>query len=247
VAPTTVPDALHESLARDGARPLVTWLGADGARVELSVRSFENNVAKAANLLQDDADVSAGSRAVLRLAPHWQALVWLGACAATSTVAWFDGDDADPRVAVSVVGPDATDAGSAPLALATSLHPLGMPFPSPLPDGLLDVAVEVRAHGDRFTPYRPPTEDSAWLVEGDGELTHGEALSAGVELARSAGLGHGGRLLLRTTAARAGCAFALGALALPLAVDGSVVLVTDATVDVDEIAAIERCEATLEI
>ena len=63
--------------------------GAAGERTELSVRTFENNVAKAANLLRDDADLGPGGVVALHLPLHWQAAVWLGACAlvgATSAV-----------------------------------------------------------------------------------------------------------------------------------------------------------------
>jgi uncharacterized protein (TIGR03089 family) len=247
VTPTTVPDALRDALARDGARPFLTWLGADGARVELSVRTFENNVAKAANLLQDDASVSSGSRAVLRLAPHWQTAVWLAACAVTSTTAWLDGDESDPRVALAVVGPDVTAAGPAPLTLATSLHPLGMPFTTPLPVGVLDAAMEVRAHGDRFIAYDPPRGDTPWFVDGDRESTQQQSLENGVVAARGLDLRDRGRLLVRSTQARASYGFVLAALAIPLAIDAGVVLVTDATADIDELAEREHCDAVHEV
>ena len=66
----TLPAALAAAMSGDAARPFITWVGAGGARTELSVRTYENNVAKAANLLQDDAGVSDGSRVVLHLPPH---------------------------------------------------------------------------------------------------------------------------------------------------------------------------------
>ena len=247
MTPTTIPDALRDALARDGARPFLTWLGVDGARVELSVRTFENNVAKAANLLQDDASVSSGSRAVLRLAPHWQTAVWLAACAVTSTTAWLYGDETDPRVVLAVVGPDVTAAGPAPLTLATSLHPLGMPFTTPLPVGVLDAAMEVRSHGDRFTAYEPPHGGTPWFVDGDWESTHQRALESAEGTARGLGLRDRGRLLVRSTGTRTSYEFVLAALALPLAIDASVVLVTDATADVDELAERERCDAVHEV
>ena len=247
MTPTTIPDALRDALVRDGARPLITWLGVDGARVELSVRTFENNVAKAANLLQDDASAGSGSRVVLWLAPHWQTAVWLAACAVTSTTAWLYGDESDPRVVLAVVGPDVTAAGPAPLTLATSLHPLGMPFTTPLPVGVLDAALEVRAHGDRFTAYEPPRGDSPWFVDGDRESTQQQSLEAGMGAAQGLGLRDRGRLLVRSTGTRTSYAFALAVLALPLAIDASVVLVTDATADVDELAERERCDAVHEV
>ena len=177
MTPTTVAQALRILLDGDPAQPLITYVGSARERTELSVRTFENNVAKAANLLRDDADVSEGSRVALLLPPHWQSAVWLGACAATGCATWVDGDPTDNRVDVSVTGPGRLDASRAPLALATALHPFGCRFSSPLPAGLLDAATEVRAHGDRFTPYAEVPGESPWLVLGEGSRTQTQALA----------------------------------------------------------------------
>jgi uncharacterized protein (TIGR03089 family) len=243
VTPTTVASALRTLLDGDPAQPLVTYLGPAGERTELSVRSFENNVAKAANLLRDDADVSGGSRLALLLPPHWQSAVWLGACASTGCAAWVDGDPDDTRVDVSVTGPDGLDAPRAPLALATALHPFGMPFTAPLPPGLLDAAVEVRAHGDRFTPYSDVPGASPWIVLGTRTWTQEAALADAAALAGQVGLLEGGRLLCRVTGAAGAW---LATLAVPLAVAGSVVLLADAEADVEAVAARERCDAVLQ-
>lgn len=242
----TIPDALTAALRGDAARPLITWVGADGARSELSVRTFENNVAKAANLLQDGAGAADGARVVLRLPPHWQSAVWLGACAASGACAWLDGDPADPRVEVALVGPQPVATGAS-ATLATSLHPFGMPFPEPLPDGVLDAAVEVRSHGDRFAAYAPPSATTPWLVDGDWEWTHAEALDAMADLATGLGLPDAGRILVRSTAARTDYRTAGAMVALPLALGGSVVLLTDVDADVDAVAERERCDAALEV
>ena len=242
MTPTTVVQGLRAILSRDPAQPLITYLGPGGERTELSARTFENNVAKAANLLRDDADVLPGSRVVLLLPVHGQTAVWLGACAATGCLAWLDGDPADPSSDVSVTGPDRLDAPRAPLALATSLHPFGMPFATPLPAGLLDAAVEVRAHGDSFTPYAAVPGDSPWIVAGDRAWTQTAALDDAVAVATSAGLSAGGRLLCDVTTARDAV---LAMLAVPLALGGSVVLLADPASDVDAVAARERCTAVL--
>jgi uncharacterized protein (TIGR03089 family) len=246
VAARTIPSALAGALAVDGARPLLTWIGAGSARTELSVRSFENGVAKAANLLQDDAGADSGSRVVLQLPPHWQAAVWLGACAATGATAWLGGDPADPRVVLAVVAPDAP-ATAAPETLAVSLHPFGLPSAVPLPAGVLDAAIEVRAHGDRFVAYDPPSPASTWLVDGDWTWTHAEGLDAGRELAQGFGVPDGGRVLVRATGPTCGYRFAAAVLAMPLAIDGSVVLVTDPAADLDAVATAERCDAALDL
>jgi len=241
VTPTTVASALRTLLDGDAAQPLVTYLGPQGERTELSVRTFENNVAKAANLLRDDADVSDASRVALLLPPHWQSAVWLGACAATGCTAWVDGDPNDPSVEVSVTGPDRLDAPRAPLALASALHPFGMPFAGPLPAGLLDAAVEVRAHGDRFTPYAVVLGDSPWISVGPRTWTQTDALADAAAIAERLGLRDGGRLLCAVTADDAW----LATLAIPLAVVGSVVLLADPAADVEAVAERERCDTVL--
>ena len=240
--PTTVASALRTLLDGDPAQPFVTYLGQGGERTELSVRTFENNVAKAANLLRDDADVSEDSRVALLLPPHWQSAVWLGACAATGCAAWVDGDPDDGRVEVSVTGPDGLDAARAPIALATALHPFGMPFAAPLPSGLRDAAVEVRAHGDRFIPYAEVPGASPWLVLGSRTWTQEAALADAAALAGRIGLRAGGRLLCRVTDSDEAW---LSMLAVPLVVAGSVVLLADPDADLEAVAARERCDAVL--
>jgi uncharacterized protein (TIGR03089 family) len=242
MTPATVPDALRVLLSDDAARPLVTHLGPGGERTELSVRTFENNVAKAANLLRDDVDVTADSLVALRLPLHWQTSVWLGACAMTGCAAWVDGDPTDPSVELAVIGPDGLDGARAATTLATSLHPLGLPFLTTLPPGVLDAATEVRAHGDRFTARADVSGASPWLRLGGRTWTQAQALEDAARLAGTLGLAQGKRLL---------CARALdevsvlALLAVPLAVAGAVVLLGDPAADVDAVAARERCDAIL--
>jgi uncharacterized protein (TIGR03089 family) len=246
VTPTTIPRALAAALARDPARPLLTYVGPGGERVELSVRTFENNVAKTANLLRDDADAGAGSVVVVDLPPHWQGAVWLGACAAVGALAWLGGDPASPKADVSVVGPEGLDRPGAPVALATALHPLGMPFARPLPAGLLDAAVEVRAHGDVFAPYAEVPGSTPWLRVGGRTWTQQGALADAVGLAERTGLTHGGRLLVTAEALSDDVVRALSLLAVPLAVDAAVVLLLDPGSDPADMAAAERCTAVLD-
>ena len=60
---------------------------ATGERVELSVATFANWVAKTANLLQDDLAAEPGDRLALLLPAHWQTAVWLLACSSVGVVA----------------------------------------------------------------------------------------------------------------------------------------------------------------
>lgn len=237
----TVPDALAALLARDPARPLVTFLGSGGERSELSVRTYENNVAKAANLLRDDADLQPGAAITLRLPAHWQTSVWLGAAALVGGVAWVDGPVEDPDVEVAVLGPDAIGDERAPLTLATALHPLGMPFRDPLPAGVLDAAVEVRAHGDRFAASHRVAGSDPWLRSAGRTLTQGEALEEALALAARLGAVPGSRVLVTAPLPDA----LLALVALPLAADVAVVLLADPGADADAVAAREGCATVL--
>jgi uncharacterized protein (TIGR03089 family) len=241
VTPRTIPDALVEALRGDAAAPFVTWVGPDSARTELSLRTYENSVAKAANLLRDDADLGPGGVVALHLPLHWQAAVWVGACALVGATAAVGLDPGQADVAV--LGPDALDLPQAPLSLASSLHPFGMPFTAPLPAGVLDAATEVRMHGDRFTPYGDVVPTTSWLTVDDTSWTQSEALDAAAALADGLGLTTGGRLLVAATGIDAETVLAL--VAVPLSLHGSVVLLSDPTASTDALAASERCDAVL--
>lgn len=230
--------ALRDALAADPSRPLVTYVGPEG-RTELSVRTFENGVAKAAGLLRDGYDVRPGDLVALLLPAHWQASVWLGACWAAGAVACFDAADAGDAV-VALAGADrlaeATGAGE---VLRVGRHPFGLPSEEPLPDGVLEAATEVRAHSDVFAPYVPPTDTDPALRTGGEELSNGEVMSAAADLAARLRLA-GGRLL--ATAGTDRTAGVLALLAVPLAGDGSVVI-PGPGVDLDELALVERVTA----
>jgi hypothetical protein len=73
---TTPAQLLSDALRRDGARPFLTYYDlASGDRVELSVATTANWVAKTANLLVDEYDVDLGDRVTVWLPVHWQAAV----------------------------------------------------------------------------------------------------------------------------------------------------------------------------
>jgi hypothetical protein len=118
-----------------------------------------------------------------------------------------------------------------------------MPFTSPLPAGVLDAAIEVRMHGDRFTPYGDVLPTTPWLTVDGTSWTQSETLDAAADLADGLGLASGGRLLVTGTAIDAQTALAL--VAVPLVGLGSVVLLTDPTVSADALASSERCDAVL--
>ncbi|NEE04101.1 TIGR03089 family protein [Phytoactinopolyspora halotolerans] len=222
MATTTPYDLLRAELQRDSARPLVTFYDdATGERVELSVATFDNWVAKTAGLLRDDLATDSGARIAVLLPPHWQALVWAAACWALGACVVDSADGAD----VLVVGPDTLDQAATTEAeevVALSLRPLGGRFADPLPIGVLDYAVEVPGHPDRLAGYVPPAATEPAL-EHRG-ISH--TLSGLVDQARERGdrLGAdpGARLLVSTADLRTAL---LDALLVPMVVGGSAVLV----------------------
>ncbi|WP_225845222.1 TIGR03089 family protein [Streptomyces sp. HPF1205] len=218
----TPAELLAEALRGDFARPLITFYDdATGERVELSVATFANWVAKTANLLQDELGAQPGDRVALLLPAHWQTAVWLLAAFSTGAVAVPGGDPEGADLVVS--GPDTLEraraCGGERVALA--LRPLGGRFPQP-PAGFADYAVEVPSQGDRFVPYAP-VGPQAPALELSGEVLDGaEVVARARRSAAALGLERGSRLLSGLTY-DGWDGLAAGLLA-PLAADASVVL-----------------------
>ncbi|GHF11041.1 MULTISPECIES: TIGR03089 family protein [Streptomyces] len=191
----TPADLLRSALAADPARPLVTFYDdATGERVELSVATFANWVAKTANLLQGDLAAEPGDRLALLLPAHWQTAVWLLACSSVGVLADVGGDPAAADLVVS--GPDTLEQARACSGerVALALRPLGGRFPEP-PQGFLDYAVEVPGQGDRFAPYAPVDPDGPALAVDGLELTGAELVGRARADAERRGLAAGSRLL----------------------------------------------------
>src|SRR5205085_4915402 len=79
--------------------------------------------------------------------------------------------------------------------LGLSLHPLGMGM-TDYTGPARDFAVEVRAAGDRFTPWTPPDPAAPGLRAGGLELTLGGLTAAAQELASRLGLADGDSVLV---------------------------------------------------
>jgi uncharacterized protein (TIGR03089 family) len=216
---TTFAEVLARRLGTDPGQPLVTFydLGT-GERVELSVTTFGNWVAKTASLLGDEHGLERGQTLRVDLPAHWLGPVFLGA-------AWTLGmavtDDEEPDGVVC--GPDGL-ARWAPYAarvpvLACSLLALGVRFAEPLPPGVHDVGVEVWSQPDGFTPWDPPTSDDLAVAWGSERLTQAELWGRAATGSSHSG---GGRLL--STANPASPA-GLAAITGPLGGGGSLVLV----------------------
>ncbi|WP_432070344.1 TIGR03089 family protein [Streptomyces sp. AA1529] len=219
----TPAELLRTALSADPARPLLTYYDdATGERVELSVATFANWVAKTANLLQDELSAEPGDRLALLLPAHWQTAVWLLACSSVGVVADLGGDAA--RADLVVTGPDTLEAarGCSGERVALSLRPMGGRFPQP-PEGFADYAVEVPGQGDHFAPYAPVDADDASLaLPGGGELTGAQVVERARADAAARGLEPGARLL--SALPWDGWDGLSAGLLAPLAVGGSVVL-----------------------
>jgi uncharacterized protein (TIGR03089 family) len=132
---TTPTDLLARELARDGSRPFLTYYDdATGERVELSLATTANWVAKTANYLIDEHDVQPGDVVGVRLPLHWQAVVVLLASWAVGAQVSFDDGGV---VTFTTVG--GTGDGE---VVELSLAPMGVDF-----------SRLVAAQPDAFSPY----------------------------------------------------------------------------------------------
>ncbi|KOV98812.1 acyl-CoA synthetase [Streptomyces sp. NRRL B-3648] len=237
----TPADLLTSALAADPGRPLVTFYDdATGERVELSVATFANWVAKTANLLQGDLSAGPGDRVALLLPAHWQTAVWLLACSSVGAIADVGGDPAAADVVVS--GPDSLDAALACTGerVALALRPLGGRFPQP-PAGFLDYAVEVPGQGDRFAPFAPVDPEEPALIVAGREFSGAEVVERAASEAGALGLTGPGSRLLSGLPYDTWEGLSAG-LFSPLATGGSVVLCRNAE-RLDEDALAKRVES----
>jgi uncharacterized protein (TIGR03089 family) len=232
-------ELLHSELRRDPGRPLLTWYDdGTGERVELSVATYANWVAKTASLLVEEHDLERGDVLLVDLPTHWLGPVFLGAAWTAGLAVAFPTSEGPPSAVVCGPGSLMT---WAPLAedlpvLACSLLPMGVRFAEPLPPGVHDVGVEVWGQPDAFTPYDPPTGSDVALVE--GAVTQDEIFGSSVAAGRSSSATGGGRLLV---AANPASPPGVAAISRPLVSGGSLVLVTGAgPARLDAIAAAER-------
>lgn len=228
----TVPEALAARVRRDGARPLLTYLaipdraGAPSERMELSAASFANAVAKTAGLLRDELDAQPGDVVAVTLPLHWQAAVWWGACAATSTICAPGATQAPIGVATAST---VTEISGCTEQVAVSLAPFGLPDGHAVPAGVTEAAVAARAHPDVFTPWTPASARDIVLRCGDHELTGAQCLDRAGDLAARWGVAAGDRLLVTDDAGLDCIDQWLAILAVPLIADASVVLVATHT------------------
>ncbi len=236
---TTFAAVLAAQLRREPGRPLLTFYDhATDERVELSVTTYANWVAKAAGLLTDVADLERGMSLRVDLPPHWLSPVFLGAAWSVGLVV-TTAEDPD----AVVCGPDSLGAWAPRAAaipvLACSLRPLGVRFAEPLPAGVLDVGVEIWSQPDGWSAWDPPTDHD----RATDTLTQRQLFSSSADLTAAVGssLTDGGRLL---SVADPASPPGMATFTEPLARGGSLVLVRNPDPDrLDGVYDAERATA----
>ncbi len=204
-------DLMHRQTTTQGHAPFLTYYDdTSGERTEFSYATFNNWVAKTANLLSEEFDLGPGSRVALAVGPHWTSVVlafacWrIGACAAPVPV------DATSLLGglLGLVRPDLVVAWEdlAP-ALDGPLLAVGRGFGGRLTADVpraLPYAEEVLAFGDDFDDPEVSLEDHALLVippyaglPGDTPivLDQGNLLAGALALGVWGGLSEGDRLI----------------------------------------------------
>jgi uncharacterized protein (TIGR03089 family) len=203
----------------DRTQPWVTHYAGADARVELSVASTANAVAKAAGLLRDSLGLGPGSTFSVDLPRHWQLPVWVMAGLSVGATC---GRSLPGHVDVRIRGPhDLAADPAADEVLACSCDAFGMPVPGGVPAGVVDVALEVRAHPD-LIHVEPGIAGTAVIILRDGPLPWAAALGAADPA--TTGLARGARLWVGDRTAEAD--LLVQTVVMPLAVRGSLVIAT---------------------
>jgi uncharacterized protein (TIGR03089 family) len=184
--------------ARYGDKPFLTWYDdRRSERVELSYRTFDNWVAKTANLLVEEAGAEPGDRVGVLAVDHWQTPVVLAACwRAGVAVVTLDPPDVPEGLVAAFVreerlagAADALEGTPLLFALTADLlgratHDLGR---------ALNFSRVVPAMGDHFDAGPDPAGHA--LAAGDGAATMAELLGRAAAFVDRTGLTDADRLL----------------------------------------------------
>ena len=176
--PLMPTDLLARMMASDPGRPRLTWYDDEpgptaGERIELSAKVLGNWVAKAANLLQDDAAAGPGTTVGLDLPAHWRALYWALATWAVGATVVVGGDARNADVLVTDT-PSAA-AGHGGDAVLIALPALARSHPeAAAARGAIDEARELATHGDAFSPMSDPEPGDIALATGDVDTAYGD-------------------------------------------------------------------------
>lgn len=232
-----------DAAAPDPARPFLTFYDdAAAERTELSYLTIDNWVSKTANLLVDEVGLGPGDSAHVRMPAHWlTAAVTLGCWRAGLAVAHEPSE-----VDVVFASEDRLDqAVGDDTVYAVATAPLSTRLRTPeavsaaAGGEIEDYLVEVRGHGDHFSPPARIDPASPALIAmpgGSPDLTRRQVVDAAKQRAAELGLAQGERILLAGDVLPP-----LDWLLAPLAVQGSTVLCRNsADVDLSARARQER-------
>lgn len=175
-----ISQRLRRRTSAAGGDPLITYydLGS-GERTELSAVTVSNWVDKTCNLLTDEYGLDLGDIVLLDVARthpgHWVTACLELACWRIGATVGLD-NAADSRLMVAgpryaAVAERAKEVGSD--VLACSLHPLGLPFATRLPEGVADYSLEVRGQPDQYAPASVSPGELAWR-SAEATLTQAE-------------------------------------------------------------------------
>lgn len=183
-------------------RPLLTFYDdATGERTELSRATFENWVAKTANLLLEECEVGHGDDVAVELGSHWTTAAIVFACwRIGARVVLGEGGEPRVRFVGELGGRVGCDVGAAGDDLRVVVGD-GMAgrLLGPLPPGAIPYGEEVPAYGDHVDQADVGPDDGALLVTGDGGRLVGltqRNVHAAADAIVAWGLGPETRLLL---------------------------------------------------
>lgn len=164
---TTLPKLLaHLGAGPAATAPRLTHY--DGPeRIELSGRVLTNWVAKAANLLLEEADAEPGLKVRLDLPPaHWRAAYWALATWSVGGIVCLRGSGQRADVVVTD-SPESLGRDPGPVVVAVTLAALARTFDGPLAAAALDEAAILATYGDHLdVPQEPQPDDVAVLAGG---------------------------------------------------------------------------------
>ena len=158
---------------RNEATPWLVWHSAQGERIELSGRVFDNWVAKSAHLLVDLFDLDAGSQVVIDLPAHWKSLVIaLAAFHTGATVLTVDHPQAATAELWVSNEPDSDRIPGRAQVLGVDLAALALQFSGDLGPAE-DYNATVRTFADDFFPGPVPGSATA-LATAQTALSYAE-------------------------------------------------------------------------
>jgi uncharacterized protein (TIGR03089 family) len=191
--------AAERQTGRYGDKPFVTWYDDHrDERLELSYKTFDNWVAKTANLLVDELGAEPGDRVGALVDDHWQAPIVLAACwrAGLAVVALDPADTAPPPDLVAAVVREEQLAAAEPALDEVPVVALTAgPFGRPERDlgRALNFSRIVPSMGDVFETGPDPAGDA--LTANGETVTMTDLVGRAAALADRTGLRDADRLL----------------------------------------------------